>query len=385
MTRAVICGLLVMGTLLGLAGIDLVLPALPLLATWPTGGVAMAQMVIAVYVAGATVGLLLFGALSARIDRRWLLLTAMAAFGALSAAAALTDDLRLLVVLRFAQGVAGSAPAVFAPGIIRRLFDEIGAMRALALLGSIEAIAPGAAPLAGAALIAWGGWQVPFLTTALLALGVLACLIAGFRILPGGRVDRRAGGSYVRLLTSPVFLRYALSQACVLGGLLIFVFGAPITITAGMGGAMHDFIVMQAIGVTLFAVAANLAGHLARRFGVERMIWTGTALAFLSGLLLLGFAATGGGPVWMLSPLFAPMNIGLGLRGPPGFLRAIMAGHGDDDRASALVILFITGISAGGTALLAPFIALGLPVLTLAVALVQAAGLAALLLPRLRD
>ncbi|MFV3129741.1 MFS transporter [Niveispirillum sp. KHB5.9] len=385
MTRTLICALLVMGTLLGMAGIDLILPALPVLATLPGGDVPRAQLVIAAYVAGAMGGMLLFGTLAARFDRRLLLMLAIAGFGVLMGLSVLVQDLDQLIALRFGQGLVGSAPAVFAPGIIRRLFDEVGAMRALALLGSIEAIAPGAAPLAGAALIAWAGWQAPFLVVALASLIVLTCLGAGLRILPGGRVEKRREGSYLRLLRDPVFLRYGLSHGGVLGGLLIFVFGAPVTITVGMGGTMGDFVVMQAIGVTLFAIAANLAGGLARRFGVERMIWIGTVLAFLSGLLLLAYGWTGGGPVWVLSVLFAPMNIGLGLRGPPGFLRAIMAGRGDDDRASALVILFITGISSAGTALLAPFITLGLPALTLAVAIVQTLGVAALLLPRLPD
>lgn len=386
MTRTLICALLVMGTLLGMAGIDLILPSLPLLATWPDGDAARAQLVIAAYVAGAMGGMLLFGSLGARYDRRLLLMLAIAAFGLLSGLSVLVRDLDLLILLRFGQGLAGSAPAVFAPGIIRRLFSEVGAMRALALLGSIEAIAPGAAPLAGAALIAWAGWQAPFLVIALASLLVLACLGAGLRILPAGRAEMRREGSYLRLLRDPVFLRYGLSHGGVLGGLLIFVFGAPVTIITGMGGTMGDFVLMQAIGVTLFAVTANLAGGLAKRFGIERMISIGTFMAFLSGLLLLAYGWTGGGPVWVLSLLFAPMNIGLGLRGPPGFLRAIMAGRGDDDRAAALVILFITGISSAGTALLAPFITLGLPALSLAVMLVQAMGLAALvILPRLPD
>lgn len=385
MRRLLICGLLVLGTLLGLAGTDLVLPMLPTLAAWPDGGPSRAQLVVAAYVGGAVAGLLLFGALSARIDRRWLLLGAVAAFGLLNLAAAGARDLDLLILLRLLQGIAGSAPAVFAPGIIRRQFDEIGAMRALAALGSIEALAPGVAPLAGAALIAWGGWQAPFLTLALLALLVVAMLAGGLRLLPGGLCPERAGGSYRRLLSDPVFLRYAVSQACVLGGLLIFVFGAPLTITLTMGGEMTDFIRLQAIGVTLFAVTANVTGSLVRRFGVERMILTGTWLAFLAGVAMLIHGLVGGGPVWALSLLFAPMNIGLGLRGPPGFLRAVMAGRGDDDRASALVILFILGIAAGGTALLAPVITLGLPALATGVVLVQGLGLLALLLPRLPD
>ncbi|MFV3076589.1 MFS transporter [Niveispirillum fermenti] len=385
MMRVVICGLLVMGTLLGMAGIDLILPAVPAIAQWPGAGPAPAQLVIAAYIGGTVLGLPLFAMLSQRFDRRWLLVLSLAGTALLSAAATWRQDIWMLVAIRFVQGVVASAPAVFAPGIIRRLFDEIGAMRALAALGSIEAIVPGAAPIAGAALLVWGGWQAPFLVTAVLAVFVLACLLAGFRVLPAGGAEARPDGSYRRLLTDPVFLRYALSQSCVLGGLLIFVFGAPLTITATMGGEMRDFIIMQAIGVTLFAVTANLAGGLARRWGIERMISIGTALALFSSLLLLGAALAGLAEVWMLPLLIAPLNIGLGLRGPPGFLRAIMAGRGDDDRASALVILFITGMASGGTALLAPFIMMGLPVLAAAVLLMQVLGMVCLLtLPRLK-
>ena len=51
---------------------------------------------------------------------------------------------------------------------------------------------------------------------------------------------------------------------------------------------------------------------------------------------------------------------GLGLRGPPGFFRAILASDGDDARGAALVILFILGTTAVGTAIAAPYVTAGL-------------------------
>ena len=206
----------------------------------------------------------------------------------------------------------------------------------------------------------------------LLALGV--GVIGG--VIPPARHSARSG-SYLKLIRSPVFIRYAVSHACVLGGLLVFVFGAPAVIVRSMGGALTDFIAMQVTGVAFFIIAANASGFLADRWGPESLITTGSGLAALSAaaLFLVGLFDLG---TIALILAFVPMNAGLGLRGPPGFLRAIMAGDGDDDRASSLLVLFITGVAAAGTAIVAPMLAFGLIALAGAVLVIQLIALATL-------
>ena len=62
----------------------------------------------------------------------------------------------------------------------------------------------------------------------------------------------------------------------------------------------------------------------------------------------------------------------------------MMASGGDDDRASSLTILGILIIAAGGTALLAPVIEQGLPVLAAAASFILvSAALTLALFPRL--
>ena len=192
-------------------------------------------------------------------------------------------------------------------------------------------------------------------------------------------------GGYAALLRDAVFLRYALSQALTLGGLLVFVFGAPVVITASLGGNLSDFVIMQVTGILFFAASANFAGPLAARFGTERMIWLGSALSTAGALGLLGYALLGGGSPSLLAVLFVPVNLGLGLRGPPGFMRAVLASHGDDARGAALVILFILLTTAAGTAAAAPFVTEGLAALSAFAAAISAGSLLCLgLLPRLQ-
>lgn len=362
--------LLTAGTVVGLAGIDLILPAIPGLPEALGGSPSKGQLVLATYVAGTAIGLLLFGALGSRLGRYPALLAALVALAASSLACALAPTVEWLIAFRFLQGVSSSAPAVFIGGVIRASYDEVAATKAFGLLGSIESIVPAGAPLVGVWLLELGGWNVSFWLMAFLASVLALAVLAGGNLFPPPS-EAAGEGTFVRLLKSRTYLRYAVSHAFVLGGLLVFVLGAPAVIVRTLDGTLFDFIIMQILGVACFIAAANLTGLLVDRFGAERMITFGSAMAAVSALLLLGYAVIGGRNIWVITLLFVPMNTGLGLRGPPGFLRAVIAGDGDDDRATSLAVLAITLATAGGTALLAPFIEVGLLALCLTVAVMQ--------------
>lgn len=362
------CAAIISGTVLGLAGTDLVLPAVPALPQIFGTSIAASQLVMALYVAGTSIGLLVFGSLAGYIGRRRLFIGSLALFAITSGAAAFSPSIETLNIIRFLQGAAASGPAVLAPGLIRSLFSELGSIRAISAMGSIEALTPGLAPILGAWLFNQYGWQASFTITALLVAALLALMLVKPTLLPSiGTKENSGPGSYKILLTNITYLRYAVGHALVLGGLLTFVFSAPAVIVETMGGTIEDFIIMQIVGVSIFIVAANVSGHLVKWFGVERVIWAGTFLALLGGTLLLGYALSGTNNPGHLKWLFWVLNVGLGVRGGPGFVRALSAARGDDDRASALLIFFITGVAAGGTAVVAPFITSGLVALTMTV------------------
>jgi MFS transporter, DHA1 family, multidrug resistance protein len=377
--------LIASATALGIAGTDLVLPAVPSLPAALGGSSARAQLVLAAYVAGTGLGLLLFGELGARIDPRKALVVSLAFYALASLAGAFVSSLDALIVLRLVQGAAGAAPAVFAPGFIRALFSEGHALRMMGLLGSIESLVPALAPIAGAWLLVRFGWQASFVVIGVFSLALAALLGAiAWRLPRLSSQDSR--GSYATLLGDPVYLRYALSQAFALGGLLVFVFSAPAVIVGPMGGQLSDFILLQVAGIAFFILGANVTGRLAERFERETLIAGGTILAALGALAILLYALVGGNRPAMLIPFSIVWNLGFGLRGPPGFLQAVLAANGDDARGAALVILAMLASAAGGTALAAPFVALGLlgPAM---VAFIISAGavLCLIVLPRARQ
>lgn len=375
--------LLLLGTTLGLAGTDLVLPAVPGLPDMLGGSSAMAQLVLAAFVAGGCVGLILFGELGARLDQHRLLVTSLIAYALVSLGCALAPSLPSLVGLRFLHGLSSSAAAVFAPGMIRAMFDERRAMRAIGLMGSIESLVPALAPVAGVWLLAFG-WNSSFYVIAALSL-IVAALIHTQRASLPVPPPTREKGSYIRLLTNMTYLRYAFSQAFTLGGLLVFVFGAPTVLTKALGGSLNDFIVMQVTGIAFFIVAANISSKLAEMFGPERMILLGSILSPTGLAGLTAYGAIGGTDTWVVTALFVPVNLGLGLRGPPGFFRAILASDGDDARGAALIILAVLATTAAGTAIAAPVVTTGLaPLAAVAAGFSCASVLLLLALPKLK-
>lgn len=375
------CATIMAGIVLGIAGIDLVLPSVPAMPKIFGTSVAMSQQVLSAFVAGTTIGLLIFGSLAEHFGRRRLFITSLLAYALVSYACTLSTEIWHLIAFRFIQGAAATGAAVLAPGLIRSLFSEHGAMRAISAMGSIESLVPGLAPLAGAWLHKGYGWEASFTLTAIL-LGVV-CILVMVRptLIPSIGVKTHTGkGSYMKLLRNKTYLRYAQGHALTVGGLLTFVFSAPAIIVETMGGTIDDFITMQMVGVTTFIISANMASSLAKRFGTETMIMVGTIVCVLSTFILLAYAVWGPNNPAHLAALFWVLNTGVGLRAGPGFVIALKAANGDDDRASALIILSITGFAAIATALVAPFIQVGLIALTITTCLIVLAALILMLI-----
>lgn len=371
MPTPVLFALVVAGTVIGLAGTDLVLPAIPGLPDLLAGSLEEAQLVLAAFTAGTAAGLLVFGELGARYNQKQLLVAALLGYGLFSALATLSSSITELSICRLFQGFVASAPAVFAPGMIRSMFDDRRALRALGLMGSIESLVPALAPVLGAWMLNYYDWRASFVLTAVLAfvLSVLWIAVPWFTAprFAAARLETLQAtgtpgrtGSYSQLLMSPTFQRYSLSQAFTLGGLLIFVFGAPTVMIVAMGGTLSDFVTMQVIGISLFVVTTNLAHHAVDAWGAEKTVMAGSTMCALGSLSLLAYSFTGQPDPAMIWLLFSFVNVGLGLRGPAGFYQAIVASGQDVARGAALVMLSVFITVAAGTAALAPYITLGL-------------------------
>lgn len=364
------------------AGTDMVLPAIPLFATVFNISSEISQRILSIYVAGNACGLLLFGNLADRFSKIRMLFFALLLFSLTSFGCAYAPEITLLLILRFIQGMASAAASVFIPGFIRGLFPHRKAARAIGLLGSIQALVPAIAPVVGTLILQFFNWRITFISLGVLtmALAVMIRFAKGPERNPG----QHTPGTYVQLLKNAVYLRYALSQALAVGGLITFVFGAPSVIILSMGGNLNDFILMQMLNVGGYIIAANISPGLAERFSHEKVILAGTLMALLSAFALSGYGFLNGSRAFVMTILFTPMGFALGLRGPVAFYRGIVSAGSNDARGSALMIFLTFITTALGSLITGHFITGGLTPLAMSVtAMFLLSFLLFVLLPKL--
>jgi DHA1 family bicyclomycin/chloramphenicol resistance-like MFS transporter len=383
--RMLACLVVVIGTLSTMVSIDLVLPAIPTLPSLLGGDPQAAQYVLATYMGGSSIGLILFGSIAHRFDARMLLAWSLLAYAIVSALAAFATDIWTLNAIRVVQGATSAGAAVLPAPMLRRLFSDTGAVRAISVIGSIQSLVPGLAPLIGAWLLHISGWQASFIVPAILGALVSGVIFLKPTLLPANQ-KMEAGqtrGGYLALLRNKPYLRYALSHALILGGLITFVFSAPYIMVETMGGSVQDFVLFQLLTVAMFVVTSNLAGLFVHRWGPERLVTIGTLAVGASALAMLVFAFSGGTSLVILLLIMLPVSGGLGLRGGVGFVKSLAASAPDEGRGSAALMLAITLLPTIGTALVAPFIQHGLPALAIAFAVITLPAVAVIyLLPR---
>lgn len=184
--------------------IDMSLPAQPTLVRELSVSPAVAQLTLALFLAGFAVGQLCAGFLSDALGRRRVLLAGLAVFTVAGIACAASSSIELLLAARVAQGLGSAASPTIARAMVRDTQPAAGAARMLSTIMAVLALAPMLAPMLGGLLLAVFAWQAIFVMLA--AIGVVLAAIAAFT-LPE---------------TLPPERRVALSLGAILGGFARF-------------------------------------------------------------------------------------------------------------------------------------------------------------------
>ena len=192
---------------------DMYLPSLPDIARQLGSSTAQVQLTISAYLIGFAVGQIFYGPVSDRHGRKPVLLAALALYCVASLVCALSTSIEMLIVARFVQALGGSGGIVLARAVVRDLYSGVRAGRELSLIGSVMALAPVLAPVAGGILQTGFGWRSIFIT--LIVAGLAGAAIV-WLLLPetlGERATepvspRSMLKSYRAVARNPAYLAY---------------------------------------------------------------------------------------------------------------------------------------------------------------------------------
>ncbi len=143
--------------------IDAMLPALPEIAGALTPDAPnRAQLIVTSFVLGMGVGTLVTGPVSDAVGRKPVILGGAVLYVAGAALAWHARSLEALLVGRVIQGLGAAGPRVVAIAIVRDLYAGRAMATIMSFVMTVFTLAPAAAPLLGAAVIAAAGWRAIF-------------------------------------------------------------------------------------------------------------------------------------------------------------------------------------------------------------------------------
>lgn len=292
-------------------GAHIVAVNLPVYADQVGIGVAMIGVLIAAYDFAEIIAKPIFGAIADRQGMKRTMLLGIALFTVASAAYFFVDP-RLLILIRFLQGVGAAALSAVSLALIGVYYDE-GRGRAYGVYNALKGAGYVVSPLVGGAILVSNHFSALFLACAL--IGLIALGLAAFLPRPERDTydlddddDDFSLKSFLAVFREPRLLPwYGVTVVNMFFVGILFGF-LPVRVHASHYSPLYTSVLLSAVAAS-YLLVQPLAGMLADKLNAAVTIRVGLALAglgviaipFVSGALLFAVALLAGagvGVVW---------------------------------------------------------------------------------------
>ncbi|MBO6562768.1 MAG: Bcr/CflA family multidrug efflux MFS transporter [Nisaea sp.] len=291
--------------------IDMYLPALPEIARDLAVPAREVQATLAVFLAGFSGGMLIYGPISDRFGRRPVLLAGIALFIVSSLVCMRVTEIDGLIAARLFQAIGGGAASILARTVVRDLYPPSEAASVLSLMMMLTTLAPILAPLAGAALLEFADWRAIF--TTLFIFGSIAFVLV-ILMLPetysheerGSMSLLQAMGAYRHILADPPAFGLTVASASIFGGLFAYISGSSFVYIEFFGLTPGHYAMLFAANSVAIMFAAFLNSRLTKLFELKTLLNAGVLIAAGAGLYLIALERSGmAGPYTVLVGLMA--------------------------------------------------------------------------------
>jgi MFS transporter, DHA1 family, multidrug resistance protein len=308
--------------------LNILVPAMPGLATKLAADPARVQLTVSLYLMGLAVAQLVFGPLSDRFGRRPVVLAGLALATVASTAAIFAASIATLVIARVAQSLGASTGQTIGRAIIRDLYDRQHAASMIGLVTSVVVLMPMIAPLIGGILDTLFGWEAIFAFTAAVSFAICAWAMLGLpetrNLSLGPNSERHFRADLAALAASPRFFGYALCAGLGSAPFFSFLGAAPHVVVSMLGRTSAEYGLWFFVPSIGFMAGNFAVSRLTTRFGIDALIWWGIALTIAG--CLLNVAVYVALPGWEMATIFLPqivIGFGNGLLLPTSIAGAV--------------------------------------------------------------
>jgi DHA1 family bicyclomycin/chloramphenicol resistance-like MFS transporter len=332
---------------------DMYLPAFPAIEASFHAPAGSAEITLAAWVVGLSIGQLMQGVLADRFGRRWPLLAGTLVYIAGSAGCAVAGGIAVMSGWRFLAALGASASMVIPRAIVRDISEGQEAARIMSRLILVLGAAPILAPTLGGVVLAYGSWRDIFWINA--GYGAVA-LLAALATLPdtlptAARVKVRPLAMlrrYWHILGERGFLTHALMLSFNAFALFAYLGGTPGVFIRHYHLLPWQFGMVFGVIAAAYVCASQLNIRAVRLFDLDGTLARASSVYLIMACGVLMAALTDAPAGWLIV-LLAIMQSMMGFTNPNATVGALRHHGAHAGSASAVLgtMQFFIGASSG--------------------------------------
>ncbi len=237
------------------------------------------------FLAGLSIGQLIYGPISDRFGRRKPLIFGIVIFIVTSVLISFAQNLETLIVLRFIQALGSCVGMVITRAIIRDMFEPREAAKVFSLVILIMGVAPVIAPVLGTQILLLFNWRMIFIFLAI--FGCLTLLGSIFKVpetLKSSVPLKKGFINYFHLLKDRQFIIAALVSGTITAGMFSYIAGSAfvfLNIFKVSTGAYPIIFGANAFG---FIVCSQVNARLLNTYSIDAILEKASIFALFAAL-----------------------------------------------------------------------------------------------------
>ncbi|GAA2852874.1 multidrug effflux MFS transporter [Pediococcus damnosus] len=277
----------------GPLSLDMYLPALPTMQAAFHTSTSVIQLSITFCLIGLAVGQLIVGPLSDKFGRKVPLAIGFALFALTSVLIMLVHSITLFLVLRFIQGLAGSAGQVLSRAVACDLFSGKELIKFFSILMGVNGIFPIISPIIGGFLLNFMSWRGIFgFLTVIGVLVVFGIWLTLDETLPQSSRSTQGVLQSFRSLGSVFkqreFILIALIQGLVFGALFSYISASSFVFQNFFRLTAQQFSLLYALNGLGIIIGNNIPAYLTNKLSGRQVLSLALILGSVSGVIMVG-------------------------------------------------------------------------------------------------
>lgn len=271
---------------------DMIMPAMVQVVTAFDGSESAIATSLTAYILGGASLQLFLGPLSDRYGRRPVMLFGACLFFICTLLIAFSHSMEQFIAARFLQGMGLCFIGAVGYATIQEIFEEMDAVRLIALMANISILAPAIGPVAGALIIYYSKWQMIFYIIGSFSLLALWGL---WRFMPESVGEIKKDGqkieqsqmsfrvilsNYKQLIQNPVFILGSIGEGILALPCLAWIALAPVILIKEAHLSVIEYSLWQIPLFTVVILGNWLLHRLTHHFSLRKIIFLGSLFSF---------------------------------------------------------------------------------------------------------